>query len=178
MILTITDIDGPIELTFEDLIKYHGTRSICGLTVGYTALRVVWQKLSPNAPVNRDLTSIVTAFPGPGARDAFEMVTRAVSREQYEVATNFTHGPMIAEAAKGAYWFKFTIDQNSIEIGLKPDMVPKDFVPLRRLLLAGNAQPEDAKKFRSIQHDFSKKLLATDPFDAFNILLPNMSDRG
>ena len=36
--LAYKDVDGPIEISFDDVKKYHGTRSLCGLTVGYTVL--------------------------------------------------------------------------------------------------------------------------------------------
>ncbi len=133
-------------------------------------LHAAWQVLSPDKPVKRECVDIQSAFPGPGARDAFEMVTRAVSREKYTIATDVTPGPMIAEAAKGAYWFKVTMDGGSVELGLKPDVVPRDFLKLRRLLLSDDASDEEAKTFRSIQHGFSKSLLGMEPLDAVNVL--------
>lgn len=81
--LTIQDVDEPLEITFDDLKKFHGTRSICGLTVGYTVMRAAWASLADGEPLDRNDITVETGFPGPGARDAVEMVTRAVSREAF-----------------------------------------------------------------------------------------------
>ena len=99
--LSIDDQDGPLEIGFEDLKKFHGTRSICGLTVGFTILSAAWPHLSAGQPLARDTIEIETGFPGPGARDAFEMITRAVSREAYHIRTGiFQQGAIDSDVAK------------------------------------------------------------------------------
>ena len=86
--LAYKDVDGPIEISFDDVKKYHGTRSLCGLTVGYTVLGAAWASLSDGEPLDRNDITVETAFGGPGARDAVEMVTRAVSREAFQLVGN------------------------------------------------------------------------------------------
>lgn len=168
--LTIQDIDGPIEITFSDLKKYHGTRSLCGLTVGFTVLRAAWASLSDGEPLDRNDITVATAFPGPGARDAVEMVTRAISREAFEIVPGKLPDHQIAEAAKGAYWYRITAHGKAVELGLKQDVLPDDFIRLRRKLLAGNASAKETEAFRNLQFELSNRLLAMDPLDAFNVL--------
>ena len=168
--LAYKDVDGPIEISFDDLKKYHGTRSLCGLSVGYTVLGAAWDSLSGGEPLDRNGISIETAFGGPGARDAVEMVTRAVSREAFKLVSDIEPDDNIAEAAKGAYWYRITANGKAVELGLKPGIVPTDFVRQRRLLLAGNATDEDAKTFRGLQIELSQRLLSMDPLSAFNVL--------
>lgn len=168
--LSIADQDGPLEIGFEDLKKFHGTRSICGLSVGFTILSAAWPHLSAGQPLPRDTIEIETGFPGPGARDAFEMVTRAVSREAYHIRTGISPGPQIAEAAKGAYWFRVSSGGKAVEFGLKPEVVPAEFVARRRKILAGSADADEAARFRSLQKEFSTRLLTMDPAEAVNRL--------
>jgi len=168
--LSIADQDGPLEIGFEDLKKFHGTRSICGLTVGFTILSAAWPHLSAGQPLARDTIEIETGFPGPGARDAFEMVTRAVSRDAYHVRTGINPTPKIAEAAKGAYWFRVSSGDKAVELGLKPEVVPSEFVARRRRILAGDADAREAAAFRSLQREFSTRLLIMDPAEAVNRL--------
>jgi hypothetical protein len=168
--ITINDVDGPIEITFDDLKKFHGTRSICGLTVGYTVLRAAWEKLSDGEPLDRDNIAVETAFPGPGARDAVEMITRAVSREAFKVVSDKQPDEHIAEAAKGAYWYRITANGKSVELGLKQQVLPDDFIRLRRLLLAGEANEQDKQTFRGLQKELSSRLLSMDPLSAVNVL--------
>lgn len=168
--LTIQDIDGPIEITFDDLKKFHGTRSLCGLTVGFTVLRAAWASLSDGEPLDRNDISVATAFPGPGARDAVEMVTRAVSREAFKVVNDKQPNDKIAEAAKGAYWYRIEAKGRAIEFGLKQGILPDDFLRLRRKLLAGDAEASEEKAFRALQFELSNRLLSMNPLDAFNVL--------
>ena len=169
--VSVKDADGPIEISFEDLKKYHGTQALCGLTVGYTVLSAAWQSLSDGEPLDRDDITVETAFPGPGARDAVEMVTRAVSREAFKVVSDKKPDANIAEAAKGAYWYKVTAKGRSVELGLKQGVLPKEFLGLRRKLLAGDATAEEAETFRGLQKELSSRLLSMDnPLDAFNVL--------
>ena len=171
--LTYQDIDGPIEVTFDDLKKFHGTRSICGLTVGYTMLCAAWESLSDGKPLDRGAIVIEAAFGGPGVCDAVEMVTRAVSREAFQLVSDKQPDEQIAEAAKGVYWYKVSADGRVVELGLKPEVVPKEFVGLRRKLLAGDGTSEKRAAFRELQFEFSNRLLSMNPLDAFNVLSMN-----
>jgi len=168
--LAYKDVDGPIEISFDDLKKYHGTRSLCGLSVGYTVLGAAWESLSDGEPLDRNDIKVETAFGGPGGRDAVEMVTRAVSREAFKLVADKQPDENIAEAAKGAYWYRITANGKAVELGLKPDILPTDFVKLRRILLAGDATAEQAATFRGLQFELSKRLLSMDPLNAFNVL--------
>jgi len=168
--LAYQDIDGPIEITFDDLKKFHGTRSICGLTVGYTMLRAAWESLGDGKPLDRTAITVETAFGGPGGRDAIEMVTRAVSRDAFTLVSDKQPNAHIAEAAKGAYWYRVSVNGRSVELGLKPNMMPEQFVSLRRKLLSGDATEEERAAFRNLQFELSNRLLSMEPLKAFNVL--------
>jgi hypothetical protein len=133
-------------------------------------MEAAWQKIWSVTPPRRNEITVASGFPGPGARDGFEMVTRAVSRDAYTVIPDAASGPLVAEAAKGAYFFRLSDDRQIIELGLKPGMLPSEFIPRRRAMALGNASPSDAIEFRNIQFDFSKKLLALSPEDAVNVI--------
>ena len=69
----------------------------------------------------------------------------------------------MSEAAKGAYFFQLCDDKQIIELGLKPGMLPEDFIPRRRAMARGEASSSDVKEFRKIQFSFSEKLLSLTP---------------
>jgi len=48
--------------------------------------------------------------------------------------------------------------------------MPKDFVKLRRKLLAGTATAEQQTTFRGLQFELSNRLLSMEPLQAFNVL--------
>ncbi len=168
--LSVLDQSDVIELTFDDLKKFHGTKSICGLTVSFKVMQAAFDALASGAPIERSELSVATAFPGPGARDGFEMVMRAVTREQYRIERNVLPSEKIAEAAKGAYFFRITGNGRVAALGLKPEVVPSEFVPLRRRQLQGQLSEEEAKKFRRLQFTFSDSLRSMYHGDAINLL--------
>lgn len=171
--MTIIEISAePTNLKFEfaDLIRFHGTQSICGLTVSFKVMEAAWQKIWRSSPPKRDKITVASGFPGPGTRDGFEMVTRAVSRNAYSVIPNAKPGPLVAEAAKGAYFFQLSDELQIIELGLKPGMLPEDFISRRRAMARGESSPKEAADFRKIQFSFSEKLLSLAPQEAVNII--------
>ena len=73
--------------TFDDLIRYHGPHSPGGVAVAFKAMHRAFPLLTSGAPVPRRAVVVRTAFRGPGARDGFEAVTRAVTDGRYLEAT-------------------------------------------------------------------------------------------
>ncbi len=169
-IIRVADQDEIYAFDFEDLLKFHGTRAICGLTVALKIMEAAWTKCWPDTPPDRSKILVQSGFPGPGTRDGFELVTRAQSRQKYIVLDDPPKGGLIAEAAKGSYYFRISDAETTVELGLRPEVVPDDFVSRRRHLQSGGATAEDAKLFRQMQFDFSEQLRSLDPLDAVNVL--------
>ena len=168
--LSVLDQSDVIELTFDDLKKFHGTKSICGLTVSFKVMQAAFDALASDAPIKRSELSVATAFPGPGARDGFEMVMRAVTREQYRIERDVQPSEKIAEAAKGAYFFRIAANGRVAALGLKPEVVPPEFVPLRRRQLLGQLSDDEQTAFRRLQFTFSDSLRSMSHGDAINLL--------
>lgn len=67
-----------ISFSYQDMLKYHGGRSPGGVAHAFKVLERALTLLDGGGGVERRAIFIETAFGGPGARDAFELVTRAV----------------------------------------------------------------------------------------------------
>ena len=54
--------DEPSDLTFvfDDLVRFHGTKSICGLTVSFKVMEAAWQELWTDAPPRREELSVAS----------------------------------------------------------------------------------------------------------------------
>ena len=78
----ITVIDGgqPHKYSFDGMEKYHGPLAPGGIAFAYKMMQLAFPVFSPDGPIQRLELKIETSFPGLGVRDAFEMVTRAVTR--------------------------------------------------------------------------------------------------
>ena len=75
-----------LDIPFHACVLYHGKDSIGGLSLGYRLMYWALNYLSEDGEIpRREDISFKTAFPGPGLRDAVEMISRAVTAGRYEV---------------------------------------------------------------------------------------------
>jgi hypothetical protein len=83
--LTVLDGDHAIAFSYEAMLDYAGPSSPAGVAHAFKVLERALPLLSPERPLNRRELWIATAFGGPGARDGFELVTRAVTEGRYVI---------------------------------------------------------------------------------------------
>lgn len=140
--------DGPdtIAISFNDIEKYHGQAAIAMVAVTFKALQAAFAVLSPHAPPRREDIRIISGHPGPGVRDTFEMVTRAVTRGAYTVDTART-AARLSSLANASYGFDIRIKgERRVEISLKPGILPERFFDLQdrqRRKVATDAEREE-----------------------------------
>jgi hypothetical protein len=84
-VLTVEERGRTITFTFDDMMRYHGPHSPAGVAIAFKVMQHAFAALAPNHAPDRRTIDIRTAFRGPGARDGFEAVTRAVSDGRYTV---------------------------------------------------------------------------------------------
>ncbi len=92
-------LDDPSEalLAFMDRLPSRTRGGVARRLLGKTAVTSLWlvaafkamqrafPLLDPDGPVERREITVDTAFRGPGGRDAFEMVTRAVTEDRFVI---------------------------------------------------------------------------------------------
>ena len=83
--IAVTEHRRELAFGFEDMNRYHGGGSPAGVATAFKVLQRAFAVLSPDRPPDRRSVVIRTAFRGPGARDGFEAVTRAVSDDRFAV---------------------------------------------------------------------------------------------
>lgn len=76
--------------------------------------------------------SFVTAFPGPGARDAFELVTRCLTDGRYVVDKELPEAANELESPGGRYYFRLSYRGRSVAVTLRPGYVREEFIQLAR----------------------------------------------
>lgn len=154
--LEVLDGSWPVSVTFDDLVKYHGRSSIGGLAIGFKALELGLPLVSPEGPPVRQAVSVETAFDGPGARDAFEMVTRAVTQERYRVVPELA-GPDAPEAPQGHFAFRLLHRGTAVDLTLRPGLVGDDFIALVR---RGPDGPAEEELLVGMKEELSARLMA------------------
>lgn len=154
--LVVLDHGEPISIGFEDLLTYHGRSSIAGVAHAFKAMERAFPLLSPDAPPERYDITVESGFPGGGARDAFEMVTRAVTGDRYGLASD--PAPSEApEAPGGHFFFRLGYQGTVVELVARAGVVPEEFV---RVACKDSPTPAEAERAQKLKEEMAARLLA------------------
>lgn len=120
----------PMSFTYADLMHYHGFGFPGGVAHAFQVMQLALPLLSPDTPPERREIDIRTAFRGPGGRDAFEMVTRAVTDGRFVV------DPALERLERGEtlarYVFVLTYRDRVVRLQIRDGHVRDEFIALGR----------------------------------------------
>lgn len=164
--IEVTDQGRVLAYTFDDLMLYHGPGSPGGVAHGFKVMERVLPLLDPNGPVDRREIRVRTAFAGPGARDAFEMVTRAVTEDRYVVDDALVRpdcGP-----TRKHFVFRLRYRERSVQAVLREGYVSAEFIAL-----ASRAERSAAEESRLtvLKREMADRLMATPAADVYDVEL-------
>lgn len=128
--LDVLDQGRLLAFSFDDLLKYHGPGSAGGVAQAFKIMERGLGVLGPGSPCERREIHIRTAFGGPGARDAFELVTRAVTGDRYVVDGSLAR-PERGFAAE-RFVFELTYRDRCVTLVVRDGIVPDEFIRLAR----------------------------------------------
>ncbi len=128
--LEVIDRGQRFQFSFEDLMRYHGPGSPGGVAHGFKVLERALPLLAPDGLCERREIVVDTAFGGPGARDAFELVTRAVTGDRYRVDAELAR----PERGKALERFVFRLGYRDrvVTLELRDGFVTDEFIDLAR----------------------------------------------
>jgi hypothetical protein len=154
----------PIRFSFADMMSYHGPGSPGGVAHAFKVMQRAFPLLDPDGPPERREIRIETPFGGPGARDAFELVTRAVTGDRYVV------DPSLARTARGRtlerFVFKLTYRDRRVTLLVRDGMVPDEFIDLAR---REHRTPDEEARLDVLKAEMAHRLTtsaASDVYDA------------
>jgi hypothetical protein len=152
-----------IAFSFEDVLKYHGPGSPGGVAHAFKVLQRALPLLDPDGPCERREITVQTAFGGPGARDAFEMVTRAVTGDRFRL------DPQLARPERGRtlerFVFRLGYRGRSATLTLKAGFVTDEFIDLARTQDRTRAQEQRLTKLKQELADRVMAARAADVYD-------------
>ena len=144
-----------LAFAFDDLMRYHGPGSPGGVAIGYKVLERALPLLDPDAPCERLEIHIRTAFGGPGARDAFELVTRAVTGGRFRL------DPALTRPARGMalerFVFRFGYRERTVTCTLREGFVTDEFVALAR---AERRTESQERHLDALKHDLAQRVMS------------------
>ncbi len=154
--LVVLDQGESISISFEDLLKYHGRSSVAGVAHAFKAMERAFPLLSPGGPPDRADITVESGFPGGGARDAFEMVTRAVTGDRYRLATEPASADA-PEAPGGHFFFRLGYRGAVVELVARAGLVPEEFV---EVACRENPTPAQAVRAQQLKEEMAERLMA------------------
>jgi hypothetical protein len=155
----------PIDITFSAVAAYHGQAALAMLAVAFQAVRVALAVLSPDGPPPRTDITVVSGHPGPGVRDAFEFVTRAVTRGVYVVDRALPSSRLVPEHDI-SYSFRVSLNGRTAEIALRPDALPERFFALN---FTKSRSAADEQELSQLKRSIAEQVLRASPENLFVI---------
>jgi hypothetical protein len=171
--LTVSDVDETLlvqergqllEFSYTDMLCYAGPYSPAGVANAFKVMQRAFAALSPNQPPQRRSVVIRTAFQGPGARDGFEAVTRAVTDGRYTI------DPALARPNRGrllqSFVFQVSIAGRAATLLLRPGFVTAEFIDL-----AGKSDRSQAEEANldQLKAQLAEQVLAASAEDVYDI---------
>jgi hypothetical protein len=128
--IVVLDSGREVSFSFDEMLNYHGGGSPGGVAHAFKVLERSLPLLEAAGRLERRAIVVETAFGGPGARDAFELVTRAVTEER------FILNPALARPAHGRarerFVFRLRYGEQSVTLTLRDGFVTEEFIELTR----------------------------------------------
>lgn len=161
-VICIRDRDTVLEITYQDMIKYHGRAFIAGVAMAFKLLELVVAKLT-DGELARDKISVVLAVNGPGIIDGIEMATRAKSLGTLSVNQQIAQGkdaPEAADGQGGKYYFEFAYNGKKMAVTLKNGLVPQEFLDLAYKTHAVTITETETARLQQLKEEIAGVLMA------------------
>jgi hypothetical protein len=161
--IAVLDRGLAIAFSFDDLMRYHGPGSPGGVAHAFKVLERALPLLSPDGPPERRELTVRTAFAGPGARDGFELVARAVTDGRYTV------DPALARPERGTtlerFVFRLGYRERAVTLAVREGFVPDDLIALAR---RPARTPAEETQLTALKRRMARDVMAAPAADVYD----------
>jgi hypothetical protein len=143
-----------LSFSFDEMLRYHGGGSPGGVAHAFKVLERGLPLLDRDGVERREIF-ITTAFGGPGARDALELVTRAVTEERFVVDLSLSqpeHG-----RARERFVFRLGYRRRALTLTLRDGFVTEEFIELTR---RAERTPEQEQELDAMKADMASRVMS------------------
>lgn len=163
-VLEVAEAGIVLRFTYDDLLRYHGPGFPGGVAHAFKVLERVLPTLSTDGPPERREIAIDTSFAGPGGRDGFELVTRAVTDGRYVV------DPSLARPERGRtlerYVFRFRYRGITATAVIREGFVTDEFITLARTEVRS---AEQESRLTVLKQEMADRLLAKPAAEVYDL---------
>lgn len=113
----------------------------------------------------RRAITVETAFAGPGARDAFEMVTRAVTDDRLRIDASLAR----PERGRALERFVFRLGHHGrqVTLALRDGFVSEEFIDLAR---TEARTPDQERRLDSLKREMAERVMARAPEEVYDVI--------
>ena len=169
--LAIADNNHTLHFHIQDAFNYHGYDAVGGVVLGFRLLQKAISILAPTdgALLERRQLSLFTAFPGLGARDCFELVTRMVTENNMTVDTLFSD-TVAQKGVYGRFFFEFRYHGKRVQLAPIEGYPPENFIQLGKASKLPNFTAEQQLAWRNAKYQLANTLLGANADTVIRIL--------
>lgn len=166
--LQVVDQGAVLVFGFDDALRYHGPLAPGGVAHAYKVLERALPALAKDGQVERRDIVITTSHGGPGVRDTFELVTRAVTEGRYTVDSTLKR----PERGKTMEIYVFQLDYRgeSVTVVIREGFVVDEYITLSRK--AGRSADEEARLV-VVKQEMADRVMAA-PADQVYDIVPSV----
>ncbi|CAN5523158.1 hypothetical protein BH20ACT2_BH20ACT2_21330 [soil metagenome] len=162
--IEVRDDGRTLAFSFEDMLRYSGPASPGGVALGLKVMERAFAVLEPDGLVERREVGVETAFRGPGARDACELVTRGLTEGRYVVDAALERperGHTLSTFA-----FRVSYRDRTVSLLLRDGFVTDEFI---RVAQSPDLTTAEQQRFARMKQDLADRLVASDAAAVFDI---------
>ena len=150
--------------SYADLMAFHGFGFPGGVAHGYKVLERALPLLAGGEAPERREIQIRTAFRGPGARDAFEMVTRSLTEDRYVVDAALERPERGETLAR--YVFELSYRGTTVRLQIRDGLVRDEFIALGRKPDRTN---DEEIRLTHLKLEMAQRLMSTPATEVYDV---------
>jgi hypothetical protein len=163
--ITVAEDGRTLRFQYDDLLRFHGGGFPGGVVHGLKAMQAAFPLLSSDPPERREI-EIVTAFPGPGGRDALEAVTRALTDGRLKVDRTIG-GRNVIDEPPGPYVWRFAYRGRTVVATVRPGHVREEFV---RLGAKTDRSEAEIARHEDLKREMARRILPLSADEVYEVM--------
>ncbi|MEA2214738.1 MAG: hypothetical protein QOK19_299 [Solirubrobacteraceae bacterium] len=160
-------LEGGRELAFSfaDMLRYNGHRSPGGVAHAFKVLEGALPVLGAAGPPERRAIAVETSFSGPGARDGFELVTRAVTDGRYRIEPSLMRPDN--GSARERFVFRLRYRDSGVTLALRDGFVTEEFL---ELAARQNRSPGEERELDELKGEMAERVMSAPTAEVYDAM--------
>ncbi len=168
--LTVAEAEKPIVFNIQEAFNFHGYDAVGGVVLAFRLLQRAIALLScENELIERRMLTLFTAFPGSGAKDCFELVTRMVSDHRFMLDIDYEHED-VQHGIVGSFYFRFSYQGKTVALAPVEGQPSERFLTIGKASKQPDASPEIKRTWRTEKYQLANALLISSPKEVIRII--------